>query len=93
MSNTRENRKPSKQRNGWKWAFFILLAVIIGLFGWLIYRLQSVEQETDSSEVVSRVETEGVLTFDLSTDKEDLNHLINLYLEEELGEDFESYSV
>lgn len=93
MSNTRENRKPSKQRNGWKWAFFILLAVIIGLFGWLIYRLQSVEQETDSSEVVSRVETEGVLTFDLSTDKEDLNHLINLYLEEELGEDFEGYSV
>lgn len=55
--------------------------------------MQSVEQETDSSEVVSRVETEGVLTFDLSTDKEDLNHLINLYLEEELGEDFEGYSV
>lgn len=93
MSHTRENRKPKRQRNGWKWAFFILLAAIIALFGWLVYRLQPVEQENSSSEVVSRVETEGVLTFDLSTNKNDLNHLVNLYLEEELGEDFEQYSV
>lgn len=93
MPHTRENRKPRKQKNGWKWAFFILLAAIIALFGWLVYRLQPVEQEDSSSEVVSRVETEGVLTFDLSTNKNDLNHLVNLYLEEELGEDFEQYSV
>lgn len=93
MSDTRENRKPRRQRNGWKWAFFILLVAILALFGWLVYRLQPVEQDNESSEVVSRVETEGVLTFDLSTNKDDLNHLVNLYLEEELGEEFEGYSV
>ena len=93
MSHTRENRKTKRQRNGWKWAFFILLASILALFGWLVYRLQPVGQENGSSEVVSRVETEGVLTFDLSTNKDDLNHLVNLYLEEELGEEFEGYAV
>lgn len=93
MSNTRGKRTPRQKASGWKWAFYILLGLILALFGWLIWRLQPVDDHLGPAETINRVETEGELTFLLSTDKAQLNQLVNLYLEENLENYFEGYTL
>lgn len=93
MSNTRGKRTPRQKASGWKWAFYILLGLILALFGWLIWRLQPVDDHAGPAEPINRVETEGELTFQLSTDKAQLNQLVNLYLEENLENEFEGYTL
>lgn len=93
MSNTRGKRTPRQKASGWKWAFYILLGLILALFGWFIWRLQPVDDHAGPAEPINRVETEGELTFQLSTDKAQLNQLVNLYLEENLENEFEGYTL
>lgn len=94
MTDKRGNRTTSNKGSGWKWAFFILLLINIGVFVWLAVQLNilsdSEETQPDTEEVVISDED---LAFEMITDKEQVNRVINLYLQEELDERFSGYTV
>lgn len=90
MAESRGNR--TRRSSGWMWAFFILLGLLIAAGLWVVMRLQPTEQnqspQTDQQEIVG----EDNLTFEVMTDKDQLNRLINVYLENEMDEQFSGYT-
>lgn len=75
------------------WAFLILLGIIISLSIWIIVRLQPISSENTGEQVGDLTVIEDSLRFEVVTDKNQLNRVINLYLEEELDEQFAGYNV
>lgn len=75
------------------WAFLILLGVIISLSIWIIVRLQPSSSENTGEQAGDVTVIEDSLSFEVVTDKNQLNRVINLYLEEELDEQFTGYNV
>lgn len=94
MTDTRGNRTPGQKGAGWKWAFILLLLVNIGVIVWLAVQLnifsESQTVQTDTEEIIG---TEADIDFELVTDKDQVNRVINLYLQEELDERFSGYTV
>ncbi|MCC5895499.1 MAG: YpmS family protein [Alkalibacterium sp.] len=91
MAESRGNR--SRKTNGWMWAFLILVTLLIAAGIWVFMRLQPTQQsqvEESNEEVVIQDET---MTFEVLTDKEQLNRVINLYLENELDDEFSGYTL
>jgi uncharacterized protein YpmS len=75
------------------WAFLILLGIIISLSIWIIVRLQPTSSENTGEQAGDVTVIEDSLRFEVVTDKNQLNRVINLYLEEELDEQFAGYNV
>ncbi|WP_423189361.1 YpmS family protein [Alkalibacterium sp. f15] len=94
MTDTRGNRTADHKGSGWKWAFLILLLLNIGVIIWLGIQLNAFsnneEVQPESEEFVISGDT---LEFELVTDKQQVNRVINLYLQEELDERFSGYTV
>lgn len=91
MAESRGNR--NRGTNGWMWAFLIFLGVIISLSIWIIVRLQPSSLENTGEQAGDVTVIEDSLSFEVVTDKNQLNRVINLYLEEELDEQFAGYNV
>ncbi|GEN50599.1 YpmS family protein [Alkalibacterium pelagium] len=91
MAESRGNR--NRGTNGWMWAFLILLGIIISLSIWIIVRLQPTSSENTGEQAGDVTVIEDSLRFEVVTDKNQLNRVINLYLEEELDEQFAGYNV
>jgi uncharacterized protein YpmS len=75
------------------WAFLILLGIIISLSIWVIVRLQPSNSDYTGEQAGDVTVIEDSLSFEVVTDKNQLNRVINLYLEEELDEQFTGYNV
>lgn len=85
MSETRGKR--ARKSNGWMWAFFIILGLNIALAVWLAVNLQSATTESDQVSNGQPVEIENPLTFELLTNRNQMNQVVNVYLEEEMAEE------
>lgn len=94
MTDKRGNRTSTRSGNGWKWAFFILLIINIGIVIWLAVQLDILtDSETGQPVQEEVVVSDDDLAFEMMTDKEQVNRVINLYLQEELDERFSGYTV
>lgn len=91
MAEKRTNRPDNKSRsiNGWKWAFLVLMGLLIGMGIWLLIQLQPVSVGEENTEPISTAEDD--LIFEMSTTKEDVTRLTNLYLQEELDNQFSGF--
>lgn len=91
MSETRGNR--SRGINVWKWAFFIFLVLIVSVLLWIGWQLRPTEESTQSIGTEEFVPVEGdELVFEMTSNRQQLNRVVNLYLSSELGEDFSGYA-
>ncbi|MFO8070009.1 MAG: YpmS family protein [Alkalibacterium sp.] len=94
MTDTRGKRTTDHKGSGWKWAFIILLLLNVGGLIWLGIQLNvlsdSGEALPESEEIVV---SDDALEFELVTDKQQVNQVINLYLQEELDERFSGHTV
>lgn len=84
MSESRIKRV--KKSDGWMWAFLVILGLNIALAAWLIINLRSTP-ETNQAVTDEAIDIENPLTFELLTNKSQINQVVNLYLEEEMAED------
>ena len=70
------------KQKGWKWAFLILLTIVLGTVIWFFTQMTAVIQgEPNLSEVSQKDE----MTFQIQAHKEDLNQLVTKYIDEELS--------
>ncbi len=91
-SKKRKDRHAKNVRfNGWKWAFIALASVLAGLFFLFVGALQPVEVGAPNQSLAEPAEE----TFELSTrlNKEDTEQLINAYLSQAAGRDYDNYSI
>ncbi|WP_161879053.1 YpmS family protein [Alkalibacterium sp. MB6] len=93
MSDSRGNRSTKTKSRGWMWAFLLLLALNIGLVVWLVYRLQPTPIDTTTETQQQTVVRNDGWSFELTSESNQVNELINVYLEEEMGDDFEQYTL
>jgi len=91
LAEKRTNRPDNKSRsiNGWKWAFLVLMGLLIGIGIWLLIQLQPVSVGEENTAPISTAEDD--LIFEMSTTKEDVTRLTNLYLQEELDNQFSGF--
>lgn len=80
------------KRNIWKWLFFTLLVINILAISWIV-TLYYGEPETPIFQLANEAKEAEELEFKIETDKKNLNHFINRYLEELTKGDPISYSV
>lgn len=85
--------KHKKPVNVWKWAFIVVVILILGFSIYIYTGVTSTTSEMNTGEVnteeVSRDSSE--MTFDLSTNKEAVTQLVNIYLDEATQGDFIDY--
>lgn len=86
---SKKTEKETKQINLWKWAFLILIGLLIGLLIWLFVQLQPVKVGEENTEPFATSEED--LIFEVSTTKEDVTRLTNEYLNQELDGEFEGF--
>ncbi|GAB2492015.1 YpmS family protein [Alkalibacterium psychrotolerans] len=85
MSETRGNR--SRKSSGWMWAFFIIFALNITFVIWLVINLQGTTSDSNQSTTGEPVSVDNPVTFELLTNRSQMNQVVNLYLEEEMEEE------
>ncbi len=90
MPESRGNR--ARKTNGWMWAFLILVAILTAAGIWLYMVLQPADQNQEAQPGEEVVMTEDSLTFEVLTNKAQLNRVINLYLESEMDDQFDGYT-
>lgn len=90
MPESRGNR--ARRTNGWMWAFLILVAILTAAGIWLYMVLQPADQNQEAQPGEEVVMTEDSLTFEVLTNKAQLNRVINLYLESEMDDQFDGYT-
>lgn len=90
MAESRGSR--TRKTNGWMWAFLILAALLVASGIWLYMNIRPSQQDqaTQSTEEVANAEDS--LTFEVVSDKAQLNRVINLYLENEMDGQFSGYT-
>lgn len=94
MADTRGNRTTSQKGSAWKWAFFILLVLNIGMIVWLGIQFNALTSSDDVQPAGEEMAvSEDAMAFELVTDKEQVDRVINLYLQEELDDRFSGYTV
>lgn len=86
-----QNKNEASGFNGWKWAFIGLVALILGAFIYLTMAVQPVDVNEANTEQILHNEEPVVLS--TSVNKEDAELMINTYLNEAIGEDYEDYRV
>lgn len=90
MEQKRTNKEKKETTNYWKWAFLVLLAILIGTGIWFVRQLQPVSVGEVNE---APVDTTDVMTFSVATQKEDLTQVINQYIQEEVQGDNVNYQV
>lgn len=88
---TRQSHTKQSSVNKWKWAFIVLIALIIGLFIYLTVAIQQVTINDPNLEPIS--ETDGEIELSAQMNKEDTEQLMNTYLNATVGEDFDQYQI
>lgn len=81
-----EQRNNNREVNGWKWAFLILLVLIIGFFGYLAINLQSVSINEQNTTPLDPTDESIELSASMNT--EDTEQLVNTYLDAAVEEDY-----
>lgn len=76
---TKRNQQKSKA-NGWKWAFLILLSIVIGTIIWVFTQLTPVIIGEPNLETL---DSSDEVMFQVSTKKDDINQLVASYLKDE----------
>lgn len=69
------------------WAFFLILALNIAFAVWLFVNLQGTTSEIDQMETGEPFSVDSPITFELLTNRSQMNQVVNLYLEEEMEEE------
>lgn len=92
---TKRQVNPSKTFNGWKWAFIGLTLLIIFFFIYLLLMFQPVPTHSSSKNDIDNAtpKEENMITLTTSIHTEDVEWLMNTYLEEAVGEDYSNYRV
>lgn len=86
---TNESSKP--KINGWKWAFITLVLIIFGGLVYLFFLMRPLTTaQIETEEVAQRGEQVSLTT---SLTKSDTEAIINEYLDETIGQDFEAYNI
>lgn len=94
MTDKRGNRTKTQTGKGWKWAFLILLLINVGVIIWLGVQLNVLSNSEETQPVQEEVPVaDDALAFELLTDKNQVNQVVNLYLQEELDDRFSGYTV
>lgn len=75
-----QKEKKKRRFNGWKYAFLLLVALILATVGVTVYRLSSVREPNLPD--MSNVQFQGQPVAQLTTNKEKVNMLINQVLQE-----------
>lgn len=89
---TRSDIDSSKQKiNGWKWAFITLVLLLVGSIIYITSLLRPISTNQIKTEEV--IETRDKVSLTTSLSKSDAELIINEYLEEAIGEDFEGYNI
>lgn len=86
----KEKKEIKEPVNLWKWAFLILMAILLGTGIWFIQQLQPVRYGEVNETVVN---TEDFMTFSVSAQKEEVTQLINQYIDEEVKGNNANYEV
>lgn len=81
-----EQRNNNREVNGWKWAFLILLVLIIGFFCYLAINLQSVSINEQNTTPLDPTDESIELSASMNT--EDTEQLVNTYLDAAVEEDY-----
>lgn len=84
------NEKQKKGFNLWKWAFLILLGLLIGASIWIFQQLQPVEMGEQNTAPVEQLETDIIL--EVRTGRAELTRLANTYLEQEMADGFVGFT-
>lgn len=88
MSESRTGRSSTEGQNSginaWKWAFLILIGLLVGAFIWLYQQIQPVQVGEVSTESIEQAE--GDLTFEVRTGREQVTQVANSYLEQEMAD-------
>lgn len=88
MSESRTGRSSTERQNSginaWKWAFLILIGLLVGAFIWLYQQIQPVQVGEVSTESIEQAE--GDLTFEVLTGREQVTQVANSYLEQEMAD-------
>lgn len=87
----RSTQQNNKKVNGWKWAFLVLVGLILGFFIYLTVNIQPLSVNEQNNTPLNERDEDIVLSTSLNN--EDAEQLINTYLDAAVGEDFESYDV
>lgn len=87
---SKQSSSKKSSNNYWKWAFLILVGLLIGLLVWLFVQLQPVTIEEENTAPIETAEDD--LIFEVSTTKEDVTRLTNEYLTQELDGQFEGFN-
>ncbi|MGB3160240.1 MAG: YpmS family protein [Carnobacterium sp.] len=78
-----EEKNTKQKLNFWKWAFLLLLSIVLGVTIWLTIQLTPVIQGEPNLELSETEEEE--ITFQIYAQKKDLNQLVTTYIDEELS--------
>lgn len=88
MPESRTGRSSTERQNSginaWKWAFLILIGLLVGAFIWLYQQIQPVQVGEVSTESIEQAE--GDLTFEVRTGREQVTQVANSYLEQEMAD-------
>jgi len=87
----RQNRSDNTQTNAWKWAFIGLVSLLLIGILYLVVIIQPVSVNEPNTEAPATADDELVLQ--ASMNREDTEQLVNIYLQEEVGEDFNNYEI
>jgi len=87
----RQNRSDDTQTNPWKWAFIGLVSLLLIGVIYLVVTIQPVSVNEPNTEAPATADDELVLQ--ASMNREDTEQLMNIYLQEEVGEDFNNYEI
>lgn len=82
MQTRKQNKILKKKINPWKWAFIVLLALILatGAFIWLKVTMPSNDQIQIQKSATQLIKAQQTADIDVSMNKEQLNAAINYYL-------------
>lgn len=87
---SRGKSETSHQRNWWKWAFLILLGIIIGAIVWVFVQLQPYSEGSVNS---TPLDTSDEIVLEVRTGKEELTQLVNQYIENNMDENEMQYTL
>lgn len=73
-------KQTQKKRNPWKWAFFMVIGLIVVILGILVIEITGKPETVHYSETSEQVTSDPV--FQLQLTKEQTNQLVNYYLEQ-----------
>lgn len=87
-----KNISKKKHLNGWKWAFLLLAAMVIGFLVWISVQLTATEEKLTEPELSQQVPSNN-LFFNVRSGKDQLELLANQYLTKEIATEQMTYHI